>query len=85
MDLETFLAKNGFLQEYEEIATARGWPISTKRADAGHEEEVAKAVKGDKTGTMLRLLEKLLGKGMAATGIPVFFKTLIDDLTKEVS
>jgi len=85
MDLETFLAKNGFLQEYEEIATARGWPISTKRGDAGHEEEIAKAVKSDKTGTMLQLLEKLRGKGMSDTGIPGFFKTLLDDLTKEVS
>ena len=79
-DLETFLTKNGFAAEYEEILAERQVALTKKPAEAGYEDEVAENIKKDKTGAMLRLIEKLRAKNADTSRVPAFFAKLIKDL-----
>ena len=79
-DLETFLTKNGFTAEYEEILAERHVALTKKAGDAGYENEVAEDIKKDKTGAMLRLIEKLRAKNADTSRVPAFFAKLIKDL-----
>jgi len=79
MDLEMFLVKNDFAQEYIEILAERKVSLVKKQGEAGFEDELVSKIKTDKTGYAMALAEKLRSIGADATRVPPFFAELIQD------
>ncbi len=79
MDLEMFLIKNGFAQEYIEILAERKVSLVKKQGEAGFEDEFVSKIKTDKTGYAMALAEKLRSIGADATRVPPFFAEVIQD------
>jgi len=78
-DLEEFLIKNGFINEYAELIADNGKKLKNKSGDAGYEEEVLKIIHDDKVGYAYGLISKLREKGMEKNRVPSFLTTLIND------
>ena len=82
-DLEKYLYKNGFAQEYVEILEDEGVTLINKSGDEGFEEEIVKRIKNDKLTHMYALIDKLKAKCADESRIPKFFEKAIFDITKK--
>jgi putative ATP-dependent endonuclease of OLD family len=80
VDLEMFLAKNGFSQEYIEILAERKVNLVKKQGEEGFEDEIASRIRTDKAGHTVALLDKLRAIGADTTRVPPFFATIINDI-----
>ena len=80
MDLELFLVKNGFIQEYLQILAGRNIALTKKKGEDGFEDEMASKIGGDKTGYTIALIEKLRATGMDKSRVPQFLDTAIKDI-----
>ena len=80
VDLEMFLLKNGFIQDYIEILDGCGITLTKKQGDEGFEEEVAQELRSDKTGYAHKLVETMRKKNAGRSRIPGFIETLIKDI-----
>ncbi len=84
MDLEIFLIKNGFEQEYLEILRERSVALSKQRGEEGFEDEIASKLRDDKTGYTIALIKKLREVNANSTRIPQLFATAISDIVTKV-
>jgi len=78
-DMEEFLIKNGFIDEYAELVVDDGKKLKNKPGDVGYAEEVLKIIRDDKVGYAYRLVSKLREKNMQKERVPSFLSTLIND------
>jgi putative ATP-dependent endonuclease of OLD family len=83
MDLELFLAKNGFEAEYTQLLAARRIALTKKSGQLGFVEEVAAKVRGgDKVEYVAGLIEKLRQTGATSTRVPKHFADAIVEAIK---
>lgn len=80
VDLEMFLLKNGFIQDYIEIIQESGVTLIKNKEEKGFEEEVAQKLRNDKMGFAHKLIETMRKKNAGRSRIPEFFETLIKDI-----
>lgn len=80
IDLEMFLVKNGFIQEYRQILVERGIKLTTNEDDAEFESEIVSEIRKDKTGHTIALIEKLRAAGANKSRVPEFFGTAIKNI-----
>jgi len=85
MDFETFLSHNGFAQEYAAILNEREMKTTKNVGDGEYEDKLAEFVKKDKIGATRMLIQKLQASNTTVGRVPVFFKTLIQDIFQKVS
>lgn len=78
-DMEEFLIKNGFTDEYAELVVDDGKKLKNKPGDVGYVEEVLKIIRDDKVGYAYRLVSKLREKNIQRERVPSFLSTLIND------
>jgi putative ATP-dependent endonuclease of OLD family len=79
-DIETFLVKNGFIQEYAQILTEKNVNLTKKQDEAGFEDEIVSKIQEDKTGNAIALIEKLRAAGIDESKVPQLLKTVIEDI-----
>lgn len=79
-DLEEFLIKNGFIDEYSELIVSNGVKLKNKSGDVGYGEEVLKIIRADKVVYAFGLIAKLREKNMPKNKVPTFLSTLINDI-----
>ena len=80
-DLEEYLYKNGFAQEYIEILKDEGIRLTNKSGDEGFEKEIIEKIKKSKLAHMHALIDKLQAKCAGKSRIPEFFEKAINDIT----
>ena len=80
IDLETYLVKNGFAQEYKEIIEETGYVFKNTMKNEEFEKEIVEKIKPHKFVYMNALIEKLKAAGADQSRIPIFFKDAINDL-----
>jgi putative ATP-dependent endonuclease of OLD family len=85
VDLEAFLARNGFDSEYVKILTDRGISLKKKKGDIGFEDEIAATIRTDKTYYGVALVETLQNIGAAEDRVPKFFADAIRDVINKAS
>ncbi len=85
MDLEIFLAKNGFAQYYVDVLTERNVILDKQIGEDGYENEIAEKVKSDKTGYTIALIKKLRSSKIDNSKIPDLFKSVINYIISRVS
>jgi putative ATP-dependent endonuclease of OLD family len=79
-DLEMFLVKNGFAQEYIQILTERGISLDKRPGEAGFEDEIVSTIRRDKIGYTHALIEKLRDVNVKKDRVPLFFENAINDV-----
>ncbi len=84
-DLELFLVKKGFIQEYRSILAKRKVNLAKKEGDQGFEEEIASVIRKDKTGYVNALIEELRATSADKTRVPQLFEVAIEDIIKKAS
>jgi putative ATP-dependent endonuclease of OLD family len=77
-DLELFLVKNGFAQEYIQILKKRHINLTKKHRELGFEDEIVSKISIDKVGYIILLIEKLRTTGADSTRVPQFFANIIN-------
>lgn len=82
---ERYLFRNGFAQEYMQLAEARGIVMNKNIGDDGFEEELMSHVEKDKTGYASGLVEKLAATGAGPERVPDFLKECIRDVIDKVA
>ncbi len=82
-DLELFLVKNGFLQDYEEILKRKSITLAAKPGDPGYENEVAEALRKRKTDFANELIRRLRDTGPLPAKVPTFFAEAIKDIVSK--
>jgi putative ATP-dependent endonuclease of OLD family len=85
VDLEMFLVRHGFIQEFKQILAERSVTLTRREDESGFEEEIVSKVKADKTGYALALIEKLRGLSADAARVPQFLQTVIEDVITKAS
>ncbi len=82
VDLEMFLVKNGFDQEYVQILSERTISLTEQRGDVGFEDELVNSIRKrkDKTSFAIALIEKLRAERADQTRVPQFFSLAIKDI-----
>jgi putative ATP-dependent endonuclease of OLD family len=80
VDLEMFLVKNGFTQEYIQILAERNVSLTKQQGDVGFDDEIASKIKTDKTGYTIALIEKLRLATADQSKVPQFFERAIKDI-----
>ena len=68
-DLELFLVKNGFMEEYIQILEERHTILTKKHGEVGFENEIASKIRTDKVGYAILLIEKLRTTGVDSTRV----------------
>jgi len=84
VDLEMFLVKNGFTQEYMQILAERNVSLTRKEGEAGFESELAASIREDNTGYALALIEKLRAEGADQSRVPQFLGLAVKDIIAKV-
>ena len=84
VDLEMFLVKRGFDQEYVQILAERNISPTKKKGDAGFEDELAASIRNDKVGYAIALIEKLQAEGADQSRVPQFLDRAIQDVISKV-
>lgn len=84
VDLEMFLVKNGFAQEYMQILAERNVSLTKKEGDVGFDDELAASIRNDKTGYAIALIEKLRAEGADQSRVPQFLGLAIKDIIAKV-
>ncbi|MDZ7362729.1 MAG: AAA family ATPase [candidate division KSB1 bacterium] len=85
MDLEMFLIKNGFVQEYLEILAERNISLAKMHDETGFQDELVSKIRADKTGYTIALLEKLRRASADSTRVPPFFAKIITDVVAKAA
>jgi putative ATP-dependent endonuclease of OLD family len=85
IDLEMFLVKNGFVQEYIQILIERNVNLIKQQSEAGFEDEIVSKIQKDKTESALSLIEKLRTAGTDESRVPQFFRTIIEGIVAKVA
>jgi putative ATP-dependent endonuclease of OLD family len=81
MDLELFLVKYGFAQEYLQILGEKNITLTKKENEDGFEDEIASEIgKKDKPRYTMALIEKLRAAGADKSRVPEFLATVIKDI-----
>ena len=80
MDLELFLVKNGFVQEYIQILGEKKIKLTKKKNEDGFEDEIASKIGNDKTGYAIALIKKLRAVGSDKSRVPKFLAKVIEDI-----
>jgi len=80
VDLEMFLVKNWFTQEYIQILAERNVRLSKKEGELGFEDEIVSKLQTDKTGYAIALIEKLRAVFADKSRVPQFLETAIKDI-----
>jgi putative ATP-dependent endonuclease of OLD family len=83
VDLEMFLVKNGFDQEYIQILAERTIILTKQRGDVGFEEELVNSIR-KKPSFATALIEKLRAERADQTRVPQFFSLAIKDIIAKV-
>ncbi|WP_299089779.1 AAA family ATPase [uncultured Metabacillus sp.] len=78
VDFETYLAYEGFLEEYEIIATENGYNIPKDQLGIIDRDELAEIIKKDKVGNAYRLVELLKERDFNKERVPELIKELIE-------
>jgi putative ATP-dependent endonuclease of the OLD family len=84
VDLEVFLVKNGFTQEYVQILDDRNINLTNKEGDERFEVELADTIRNDKVRYAMALIEKLQAEGADESRVPKFLATAIQDVITKV-
>jgi len=84
VDLEMFLVKSGFDQEYVQILAERDVSLTRKKGDVGFEDELAASIRNDKAGYIIALTEKLRAEGADKSRVPQFLSQAITDIIAKV-
>jgi putative ATP-dependent endonuclease of the OLD family len=84
MDLELYLTKNGFDQNYLQILQDSGKTISTKAGDPGYFNEIAERVRERKTENVIALIQKMREFQMDEKNVPDLITNVIDCITSKV-
>ena len=79
-DLELFLIKNGFMQEYIQILRERHISLNKKHGEAGFEDEIASLIRKDKVEYVILLIEKLRATCVDSKRVPQFFANVLNDI-----
>lgn len=79
-DLEMFLVKNGFMNDYLQLLTGRNIKLMKKSGEEGFEEEIASNIQKDKIAYTIDLIELLRSGKIDITRVPIFFQTIINDI-----
>lgn len=79
-DLEIFLIKNGFKNEYQEIISDNNITMSTSEGDSGYEAELIDNIKDLKPDHASYLIEKLKKSEADESRVPPFFRDIIEDV-----
>ena len=79
-DLEIFLVKNGFLDEYMQILKELGINLTKSPGDREFENEIVSKLRADKTHYIIKLIGKLRSASTDETKIPKFFANAINDV-----
>jgi putative ATP-dependent endonuclease of OLD family len=82
-NLEQFLVKNGFLNEYLQILEELKVKLTNAPGDPGFENEVVSKLWADKTHYIIKLIEKLRSTEADEKKVPKFFGTAISDVIKK--
>ncbi|PEL01344.1 hypothetical protein CN606_17780 [Bacillus toyonensis] len=77
-DFETYLAYEGFQQEYEQIARENGDIISMDALDMVDKDELVKIIQKDKVGNANRLVEILRENDFDSERVPILIKNFIE-------
>ena len=85
VDLEMFLVKNGFADEYVQLLADRKTVLTNQEGDVGFEDELAGKIRTDKTGYVQALIEKLKTEKADQSRIPEFLETVIKDILAKVA
>jgi len=85
VDLEMFLVKNGFTQEYIQILAERNVSLTRKEGEVELEDEIASRIRADKTGYTIALIEKLRAAGADKLRVPPFLEAAIKDIIAKAS
>jgi putative ATP-dependent endonuclease of OLD family len=80
VDFEMFLIRNGFAQEYKEILLERSMNLSKDETEEGYHNEIASAIRKDKTSYAIALIEKLRAGRAGVSRVPEFLAKLITDI-----
>ncbi len=84
-DLEMFLIKNGFMQDYLEILSKHKISLTIDQTDPEFYNMLASEIKKDKIGYMNELIEKLRENKINSSRIPVFFSNIISDIVSKAA
>jgi putative ATP-dependent endonuclease of OLD family len=82
MDLELFLVKNGFIDEYKQILDERGIRLETNDGEEGFEDEIASEIRKHKTEFIVALIGRLRSAGANASRVPELFSKTIKEIFK---
>lgn len=85
MDLELFLVKNGFEQEYLQIFSEQKIVLSKKKGEVSYEDEIASKIRTEKTEFIVALIEKLRAANSDAKRVPPFLAAIINDIIAKAS
>lgn len=85
VDLEMFLVKNGFDQEYKQILAERNIILTKQRGDVGFDEELVNSIREkDKTSFAAALIQKLREEGADQSRVPKFLGLAVKDIIAKV-
>jgi len=84
VDLEIFLVKNGFEQEYVQILAERNVSLTKQRGEVGFEDELVTNIRKDRMGYALALIEKLRAEGADQSRVPQFLGLAVKDIIAKV-
>lgn len=80
MDLELFLVKNGFIDEYKQILDERGISLEANDGEEGFEDEIASEIRKHKTEFIVALIGRLRSAGANESRVPELFSKIIKDI-----
>ncbi|PYE49277.1 AAA family ATPase [Paenibacillus barcinonensis] len=78
IDFETYLANEGFTEEYLQIASENGFEILPDDLGIVDKRELALIIQKDKVGNARRLVDILKGKNSDNSRVPELIKTMIE-------
>ena len=84
VDLEMFLIKSGFVNEYVQILEEQNISLTKSQGEVGFEDEIASKIRDHKITNMHALIEKLNTANINADRIPQFFTKAITDISEKV-
>ncbi len=80
MDLELFLVKNGFIEEYKLILHERDISLNINEGEDGFEDEIASVIREHKTEFIIALINKLRSSNADVSRVPALFRKAIQDI-----
>lgn len=85
IDFETFLAKEGFLEEYKAILGDKAHEVNVQSHDAEYPVQIANLIKKDKVGNALKFVQYLKENDFDCRRIPDLLVELINECVGEAN